>query len=666
MKISTVRTVLAVAVAGVALAGCGSEPSKPKPASQPAVASIVPARASNTDTASVSIRGSGFLSGVTASIGTRALTAVVFVSSEEIRGVVPSGIPTGLYSVRVRNTDGGAGALPSSFRVTGPGMTHNGEITADEAWALRDSPHIVSGQVRVRGASRPTLTIEPGCRVLFQNGARLSAGDGEPGRIVASGEASPIEFTTSQGAGTEQRGSWGSVALFGDSSGVFRNCRFRFGGGPTLGGLPQCLLLLSGATAVVEDCLFTKSAAAGLYVDDASALLGFSGCDFRASTGPHVSIRLEGSAALAAAHQFEDGTIEIRAGVMSGDLFWPGTGAAYRIGFDLAVHGMLTLGAGAALEFAPGAGIEAGVDAPGGLIAVGEIGAQVRFRSDQPQPAGGAWAGLHFGAQLLDGSRLEHAVVSHAGGSGQPAAIVCDGAAPRIQDSLIESSGSLGLLYRAGARPSAFARNVITASSAHAIELPASGIGGLAPDNSFAGNGAAGLLVDGGAVGENALWSPFGLSSPYVVRGDIEIRGVASPIVTVAPGTTMTFQSGCGLIVGAVAGSVESGALVVERGGVPTILTSIVRPGVPQNPGDWEGVVFLGTSTDDVCRLEGCVVEYGGAGQLGDVRCQDASPVLRDVLLQWSAGYGLYLGGASSPDTSGVTYQFNALGAVGP
>jgi hypothetical protein len=653
-------------LAGAAIAGCGSEPSKPTPISAPEVASVSPTRASNTDTATVVIRGSGFAAGAVALVGIRTLTGAVLVSPEEIRGVVPSGISTGLYGVRVRNRDGGTGTLASAFRVTGPGMTHNGEISEDEIWQLRDSPHVVSGEVQVRGSSSPALTIEAGCRVLFQNGARLVVGDGAPGRLIASGETGGIEFTSSLSPGNEERGSWGNVALFGDSSAVLRNCRFRFGGGPTLGGLPPCLLLLTNASAMVDDCLFEESAGAGLHLGDESALLSFSGCTFRRSSGPHLSLRLERSKGLAAGHLFDDGIIEIRPGTMAGDLYWPGAGAAYRIGANLVLRGTLTLGSGVALEFASGIKLEAGVETPGGLVAAGEEGAPVRFRSDRTQPAPGAWAGLHFGPLLLSGSRLDHTEIRHAGGSGQPAAVVCDGAAPRIQDSRVESSASLGVIYRAGARPVSFVRNVIVGSATHAIELPASGLAGIAADNSFSGNGAAGLIVDGGVVTESGLWSAFGLSSPYLIRGDIEIRAASRPIVTVTPGATLRFQSGCGLLVGAPEGSTESGALVVERGTAPTILTSPDRPGVPQQPGDWEGIVFLDTSDDETSRLEGCVVEYGGAGGLGNVRCRNASPVLRDVLLQWSAGYGLYLEGASEPDTAGVTCQFNTLGAVGP
>lgn len=663
------KAILAVAAAlsASALAGCGSEPSKPDPITPPAVLSITPARASNTDTASVIVRGSGFAAGASAAIGTRALASVIVVSSEEIRGVVPSGITTGLYGVRVRNTDGGSGVLPQGFRVTGPGMTHSGEIASDELWELRDSPHLVSGRLDVRGAARPVLTIQAGCRILFQNGARLSVGDGAPGAIVAAGTAAaPIDFTTSLSEENAERGSWGAVALFGDSSAVFRNCRFRYGGGPTLGGLPQSMVSLIGASAVIEDCLFTESGGTGLYLDDASAFLAFSDCVFRSSAGAHLSLRIERSGPLAAGHIFDDGLIEIRPGEMPGDLLWPGFGAAYRLGFDLVVRGTLTLGPGASLEFSPGAKLAAGLEVAGGLIAAGDAGAPVRFRSSRPQPAPGSWGGLHFGPQLLPGSRLERAEVRHAGGSGQPAAVVCDGAAPRIQDSRIEASGSLGLLYRAGARPIAFARNVITGSAAHAIELPASGIGGLSPDNAFSGNGAAGLLVGGGVVSESALWSAFGSTSPYIIRGDVEIRGPSSPLVTVAPGVRMAFQRECGLFVGAARGSQESGALVVERGVPRSEITSVPTAGSPQAPGDWEGIVFLDTSDDEICRLEECVVEYGGAGGLGNVRCNDASPVLRDIVLQWSGGYGLYLGGSASPDTSGVIYLFNALGAVGP
>lgn len=79
-----------------------------------------------TDT-SVAIRGEGFestprayLNPSTPSPGTvaRALTSVAFVDAGRLTGVVPSGLPAGLYDLIVVNPSGGVGVLEEGFTVT--------------------------------------------------------------------------------------------------------------------------------------------------------------------------------------------------------------------------------------------------------------------------------------------------------------------------------------------------------------------------------------------------------------------------------------------------------------------------------------------------------------------------------------------------------------------
>jgi hypothetical protein len=660
-----VRIAVAACMAAC-LASCAEEPGKPKPVSQPIVLGITPARASNTAEAPVVITGEEFLPGAAAFIGSRTLSSTTVISGGEIHAVMPTKVYPGVYPVRVRNKDGGVGELPGAFLVTGPGMIHSGEIAESEVWSAADSPHQVSGQVLVRGPGRPTLTIEPGCRILFQSGARLVAGEGAPGKIVADGGAPGIEFTTTAPEGTDRRGSWGLVAVFGDSSAVFRNCAFCFGGGPSLGSLPRCLLLLRDASAVIEDCLFEGSAAYGLIVEDGSRLLSFERSTLRSCDGPLLSVTPGQSADLAAGHVLEDGTIEIREGAMDRDLTWPGFDAVYQIGFHAVVTGVLTLEPGAELAFGSAAGLEIGTALPGGIRAEAPAEAPIVFRSSQASPLPGAWEGLRLGPQLDAGSRLVGVEIRHAGGSGQAAAILCDGGAPVIQRTRVTGSATLGILYRGGALPVSFARNEVSNCGSYGIELPAAGVSRIQATNVFAGNAYAGILVDGGTVAQSGAWSSFSFFSPYVIRGDIDVRGAAGPILTIAPGSLLHFSAGAEFRVGTVAGTGESGALVIEAGGVPTVASSMPRGGDPREPGDWKGIRFLDTSDDGVSRLEGCIVEYGGASGGGNVRCDDASPRLQDVVLQWSAGYGLYLAGTSQPDTSGVQYRSNRLGNVGP
>lgn len=71
----------------------------------------------------VTIRGSGFQPGVTASVGGQALLDLVYVDATTLRGRLPAHAP-GDEAVLVRNPDGATALLPAGFKVvpdnTGP------------------------------------------------------------------------------------------------------------------------------------------------------------------------------------------------------------------------------------------------------------------------------------------------------------------------------------------------------------------------------------------------------------------------------------------------------------------------------------------------------------------------------------------------------------------
>jgi hypothetical protein len=93
---------------------------------------------------------------------------------------------------------------------------HSGIITASETWRASDNPHVVRGNVLVRGAGNPVLTLEPGVQVRFEQAASLTVGDGAGGQGMLRAEgtaAQPILFTSN--AGQPQPGDWQGLALLG-------------------------------------------------------------------------------------------------------------------------------------------------------------------------------------------------------------------------------------------------------------------------------------------------------------------------------------------------------------------------------------------------------------------------------------------------------------------
>ena len=83
-------------------------------------------------------------------------------------------------------------------------------------------------------------------------------------------------------------------------------------------------------------------------------------------------------------------------------------------------HPILTLEAGNTLQFASGAAVSVGYYAGGGLVANGTAAEPVTFESSQPGATPGSWAGIGLWENTAATSRLNYAIIRHAG---QPVSI---------------------------------------------------------------------------------------------------------------------------------------------------------------------------------------------------------------------------------------------------
>ena len=100
----------------------------------PTVTAIDPVSGTNDIDTSVTISGSGFVATPTVSLGSTALTSVIWVNSTTLTATVPWGLNPGLYPLTVTNPDGGSGVLSSAFTVTAgigqwnPGALFGGQM----------------------------------------------------------------------------------------------------------------------------------------------------------------------------------------------------------------------------------------------------------------------------------------------------------------------------------------------------------------------------------------------------------------------------------------------------------------------------------------------------------------------------------------------------------
>jgi DNA-binding beta-propeller fold protein YncE len=133
---------------------------------------------------------------------------------------------------------------------------HTVDITADSIWTAAASPHIVSGNIRIRNGA--TLTIQAGATVKFDAGAGLQIGDtalGQAGRLNIDGAVPGIVLTAN--TATPTRGFWRGIEVQRALAGpAWRRTLIEYGGGtrsPFGGVLSEaCVLIVNRSGAALD------------------------------------------------------------------------------------------------------------------------------------------------------------------------------------------------------------------------------------------------------------------------------------------------------------------------------------------------------------------------------------------------------------------------------
>ena len=149
-----------------------------------------------------------------------------------------------------------------------------GTLTASTEWP-GNRLYIVTNNVRVPNTL--TLTIHPGAVIKFNPGTLLTVQAG--GRLNAIGSrAQPIVFTSIRddayggdsngdgGATTPGIGDWGAVLMYG-GTGTFAYCRFTYGGGVVCNGYGAAgtVFMWEDGQGSFRNCVIAKSATDGLF-----------------------------------------------------------------------------------------------------------------------------------------------------------------------------------------------------------------------------------------------------------------------------------------------------------------------------------------------------------------------------------------------------------------
>ncbi|MDD5702986.1 MAG: right-handed parallel beta-helix repeat-containing protein, partial [Dehalococcoidales bacterium] len=188
-------------------------------------------------------------------------------------------------------------------------ITHENEnISTDTVWTAADSPHIISGYITI--SSGVTLTIEPGCDVLLDQGASITVN----GALYVPGtEGNGVTFTRNSAA------YWDGLRFQSGSSGNLDYCTIEYSSYGVYAYMPGPLSLdhctvqnntygfygYKDANPLLTDNTFQDNANTGIFIrDTTSPVIEASntvsgngrGIYFDGCTSPQVSCDVSGGA----------------------------------------------------------------------------------------------------------------------------------------------------------------------------------------------------------------------------------------------------------------------------------------------------------------------------------------------------------------------------------
>jgi len=533
---------------------------------------------------------------------------------------------------------------------------HEGTISADETWYAADNPHIVIGDIDVEAI----LTLEPGVLVKFNAGTYLWVGDNNPGALSANGTTdSVITFTSN--VSTAGPGDWNGI--FFDEYTInattkLNNCVIEYGGGNDYGNI--CCY---DASPTITNCTIRHSSTYGVYCDWQGYFTEFSGNTITSNAEYPVRIDGEYVRTLGSGNTLTGNTkdgIEVGGSYITTTGTWFNQGVPYIIAGDLDIQGtaspVLTIAAGNTLKFNAGTYLWVGDNDPGALLADGSAG-QITFTSAISPGSPGDWNGIFFDEHTINATtKLNNCLVEYGGGNDYGNICYYD-ASPTITNCTIRHSSTYGVYCDWQGYFTEFSGNTITSNAEYPVRIDGEYVRTLGSGNTLTGNTKDGIEVGGSYITTTGTW--FNQGVPYIIAGDLDIQGTASPVLTIAAGNTLKFNAGTYLWVG----DDDPGALLADGSAGQITFTSAISPG---SPGDWDGIFFDEHTIDGATKLNNCLVEYGGGNDYGNICCYDASPTITNCAINYSLHWGIYLDGDSNPTMSGNTFEGNVDGDVGP
>lgn len=224
----------------------------------------------------------------------------------------------------------------------------------------------------------------------------------------------------------------------------------------------------------------------------------------------------------------------------------------------------------------------------------------------------GRFAGVDLSAQTRSGTSLSFVTIDGAGGS-SPGCLSLDNVpADRVAlaDVTLKNCSTAALSLRGAASSLTSFDRIAVEGADIGVVADAALVGDVDERITTTDVGAHSLI--GGVV--EASLQIAGQDDAWHVEGDLEVGGTASPVLTLAAGTTLRFEGGHWLRVG----SVGPGGLVAAGTVEAPVLLSSIDSGASK--GSWLGVYFEDDTLSGT-QLAFTTIEAGGEDDFGSQGC---------------------------------------------
>ena len=659
-------------------------------AAPPSVDSITPAAGRRQSDVPIVVRGAGFVSAATPAIRlvlgayTETLTTA-FVDENTLTATVPAdlGRPSGVHDVIV--DQGSTTTLAKRFTVTeGDGSTLSGSIVSDTTLAAIDSPHVVTGDVRIENGA--TVTLEPGAVVMFAGNTnlRMDVGANSAGALIANGGepglGDQIVFTRLQDVGGPAPGGHYRGLRFGaniiSATTALRNVVVEFGGRRNTDTNRGAVEVLSGSAPDIQRAIIRESLNYGLFAQSGAGtdtMDWFADNQLTANGRSPISIGSDDVSTLGANLDLTgngEDRVFVRGSVVSrANAAWKNFDVPFYLSNGILVRGgsTMTVAPGTEMRFASSRRLQVSTGAEEGtLVASGTPAMPIRIIADAGDWDGILLAGLIQAGTVLRNVRVEGVSgtvtggirVDNPGNPGDRVAIV--------ENCLVQSgeAGSVGVYLSGNARVSSFENNVLDV-----VELSVNAaLGGfddlLGSSNIY----EAPLRVRGSSIaGEDMLWSrPAASDSSTQPIQPTGALAVTDGSLTIRAGNQILMPSDGQL-------TMTNSQLVVDGTSSQPVLFEPIA-----GAAFWNRVRLRGSASAGTSRINHAVLEGAGSDPALAVSSRraaivvenrdgvPATPAVSDTMIVNSNGYGMTFAdathcGARCNDNTIVGSRFSAV-----